>query len=155
DGEPWLNPPSIGCDEYYAGSVTGSLGVGISVPWTNLAPGFNLDCAALINGRTTALRWEFGDGTVTSNRIYTSHEWMIPGDYEIVLRAYNDSYPTGIAASLTIHVIEIVHYVALNSPNPVSPYTNWSTAATNIQNAVDAALVAGATVLVSNGVYSI
>ena len=27
DGEPWASPPSIGCDEYWAGAVTGLLSV--------------------------------------------------------------------------------------------------------------------------------
>src|SRR5262249_36627798 len=27
DGEPWLHPPSIGCDEYYSGSITGAISV--------------------------------------------------------------------------------------------------------------------------------
>jgi hypothetical protein len=100
-------------------------------------------------------RWDFGDGTVISNQLPgVSHSWTAPGDYVAALWAYNNSYPNGVSATVVIHVLENpVHCVSQNSTNPVAPYFSWNTAATNIQDAVDAAYVDG-TVLVTNGVYS-
>ncbi len=46
-----------------------------------------------------------------------------------------------------------IHYVSLVSTNPVSPYTNWMTAATNIQDAV-AAAQAGEFVIADDGIYT-
>ena len=44
DGDAWNNPPSIGCDEYHAGAVTGPLTVGLTASLARsdrLARGFN------------------------------------------------------------------------------------------------------------------
>ena len=54
----------------------------------------------------------------------------------------------------TFHVFADVHYVSLDSANPEPPYLTWATAATNIQDAIDAS-TNGDTVLVTNGIYNV
>jgi hypothetical protein len=156
DAEAWANPPSIGCDEYHAGAATGPLTVAIRATYTNVAASFAVKFTALIQGRVSVSRWAYGDGTVMSNRPYTSHSWAAPGDYPVVLSAYNESNPGGISATVTVHVVSVpVHYVDLNSTNPVPPFASWTTAATNIQDAMAAVSIPGAKVLVNDGVYQI
>lgn len=154
DGEPWGSPPSMGCDEPNPAAATGPMSAAIQLSYTNVAVGFMVDLLGTIWGDVTASRWEFDDGIIISNRPYASRSWANSGDYIIVLRAFNTANPGGISATASVHVVSApVHYVAAGNPSPVPPYSSWTTAATNIQDGVDAATVPGAMVLVTNGLY--
>jgi hypothetical protein len=69
---------------------------------------------------------------------------ILPSSKFLVALAIFLSSFTSFAATL---------YVSQQSTTPVPPYLSWSTAATNIQDAVDAA-TAGDEVVVTNGVYA-
>ena len=156
DGEPWANLPSIGCDQYLPGPTTGALGVVVIAAYTNLATGFVGTFIAQIEGRASANTWDFGDGTIVRNQPYATHSWASAGDYQVVAVAFNDSYPGGVSNAVTVRVVDQpVQYVAQGNTNPVAPYLSWALAATNIQDALDAAVGGGRAVFVSDGVYRV
>jgi hypothetical protein len=155
DGEPWLSPPAIGCDEFYSGSLTGALSLTITASWTNVATGFAIILDGAISGRASESRWEFGDGTIESNRLHTTHLWLSAGRYEVILRAYNEDYPDGLTASVIIQVAELpVYFVDVGSVNPTVPYSSWKTAAPSIPDALALVSLPGSLVLVTNGTYA-
>jgi len=68
------------------------------------------------------------------------------------MKSLHPSCAIAVLLLLAFKVSATTHYVDANGTNPVSPYTSWVTAATNIQNAVISATV-GDMVLVTNGIY--
>ena len=99
DGEAWISPPSMGCDEYHTGTVTGPLSADITATFTNVVVGFEVGLTALIQGRTTVSFWSFGDGTIAIDSPYTAHAWATPGDYPVALWGFNESHPGGVMAA--------------------------------------------------------
>src|SRR5258708_3841773 len=59
----------------------------------------------------------------------------------------------GVSLFLAANCPAATLYVDLNSANATPPYADWSTAATNIQDAVDASSD-GDLILVTNGIYA-
>ena len=153
DGQPWADPPSMGCAEVVPGTATGSLAVSFSADYTNLFCGLVDRFKSSIQGRATQISWDFGDGTSATNQPNVSHVWVAPGQYSVVLTAYNDDNPAGVTATQTVRAGLAAHFVSAESPFPEAPFSSWATAALDIQDAIDVA-EPGAEIVVSNGVYT-
>ena len=105
DGEPFLNPPAIGCDEINAATTTGPLAITFLHVATNTLVYHRFFFAPQFDGRASELDWSFGDGpTVTNQGGYTSHTWTNAGTYTVTLTAYNADHPTGVSSNRVVRV---------------------------------------------------
>jgi hypothetical protein len=116
DGEPWNDPPSMGCDEVVVSNRTGPLSVsfiavvesaGTNVFVSNGEGEHVVAFSGLVTGLASYLSWNFGDGSMITNADFLAqHWWTNAGDYSVVFTAYNLDYPAGVSASQVIHVVE-------------------------------------------------
>jgi parallel beta-helix repeat protein len=103
-------------------------------------------------------QWSFGDGTTSAWSSATrtlSHAYGI-GTFSVVLSVSNASDQSA-SWSASVRVLPSALYVAPGGSHQW-PYTNWSTAATNLQSAIDAAgstPTTGSWVWVASGVYTV
>ena len=153
DGEAWADPPAMGADQVWPEPWVGALTLRIASLSPRIGAGFPAPFTGRSLGPVRHMVWDFADGTAVTNQSALKHVWTAPGTFTVRLTGYNDNHPEGVSASLTIEVIEAVHFVNPGNVDPAFPYTTWATAATSIQDAVNASAVPGSTVLVTNGVY--
>jgi hypothetical protein len=113
DGEPWNDPPSIGCDEVVVSNRVGPLAVTMMPFETNVLVSSETvphvdSFFGTITGLATYLSWDFGDGPAISNADNSvGHYWTNVGDYNVVFTAYNVDHPTDVSTSQVIHVLPI------------------------------------------------
>lgn len=150
EGLSWSSPPSMGCDEWSAEPML------LSQPKIVPGPQGQLQISmASASGQDPIMYSWLKDGATLSGASYGGLDTIRlvinklgPGDtgsYQLVAsNAFGAA--TSTVAILTIRCVNVA------GVSPAAPYTGWSSAATNIQTAIDASAV-GDIVLVTNGLY--
>lgn len=101
--------------------------------------------------------WDYGDGSATDSgteRASRTHLYTAPGLYPVSLTVSNASGQSATESKAAyIRVYAATAYVSTNGTDQL-PYTDWTTAAANIQDAVEA-VMDGGLVLIGAGLYSL
>jgi len=140
----------IGADEFSSSSATGNILVAIQIDTPIALAGNEFTVTAEIQGRVLDFSWAWGDGTTNGSDTVASHVFSTPGTYPITLTAWNQDHV--VSTSIMISVVHgFTNHVDFNGTH-IWPFTSWANAATNIQDAINAAPDKG-TVLVAPGLY--
>lgn len=146
----------MGCYEYTPGALQGGFIVSPSATF----PGSNVVLSAAVAGTNTAgvaYAWDFnGDGIFDltgADKAVVTNTYSDCARYTVKLRVSNGAGETNLLTRANAVVIgPVTAYVAKTGNTPQFPYDSPTKAASNIQDAVNAA-VDGSTVLVGDGHY--
>jgi PKD repeat protein len=141
----------VGADERQEAGLSGPLTVSVSAAQTLVGLGYAPVLWAEATGRVGEMRWDFGDGASMTNQNPVRHVFTTPGVYEVVVTVSNATHLASETQTVTVVAGDV--FVSPTGTH-VPPFDSWTTAATNIQEAVDAALWGG-TVWLADGDYAL
>ena len=152
DGDPriWGGGPDLGCDEFYLPGLSGPLSVEVASGADRAVVGATVSFRCDVEGAPEAYVWNFSDGYSVSNAPFVERAFDAPGTFTATVVAWNVDGAASNAVAVEIFP-GYTNYVSLAGAH-VFPFTNWTDAATNLQDAV-AANIPGGVVRVADGTY--
>jgi len=155
DGEAWRNPPSMGCDEKQIGETpTGEISLSLIGP-ISVVKDYSVNYSMLVIGNVSEFSVDFGNGDVFTNTFTADTMWSTTGSYPVVVSAYNDDYPSGVAVTQMVSVMnaeDVVIHVA-KTGNDTNDGSSWALAMATLQAGIDAQGYEGGIVRVGDGHY--
>ncbi|MFO1511774.1 MAG: hypothetical protein U1F83_02495 [Verrucomicrobiota bacterium] len=108
DGETWINPPSMGCDEPIESGITGPLSAAFTTSGYPAVAGRLYPFSVQLIGRASWVFWSYGDGTFTTNNLASVRTWNSVGEYTVTFTAFNADYPAGFSTNLMVQVVPLI-----------------------------------------------
>jgi hypothetical protein len=155
DGDLWMDPPSMGCDEIGNGNpVDGEIALSL-VGLHTLGSGYSETYLISVIGNVSRFRVDFGNGHVSENTLLVANQWTAPGLYDVVITAWNEDYPAGLSVTETIQVLdaEATAIYVSTTGNDSNDGSSWANAKATLQAGVDAQTLESGLVLISDGVF--
>ena len=151
DPRIWGGGVDMGCDEFYPPGLGGPLAVAVECSADRAVVGTPMAFQCDVDGAPESYVWTFTDGYSASNTPFVDRTFDAPGVYVATVTAWN---PDGTASN-SVSVEIFPGYTNYVSPTGAHrfPFTNWTDAATNIQDAI-AANIPGGVVRVADGNYA-
>lgn len=148
----------LGCYEYEAGQLAVTFDSDIKQAVYPVEVTFTATVDGADDGDVLSYGWDYnGDGVVddTTDEPVAKHTWTVGGTYTIGLYVSNET--SGQNAQAIKPDMEkfapAVMYVDAEGDDPVVPFVDWKTAATNLSDAIEAA-VDGCEIVVAKGLYA-
>jgi len=143
----------MGCDEYIPTNITGNIDVNIIGEFGTIVND-DVELFADISGRAQGYVWYVaapGSTGVIADTYQISPIWTNVGTYSVILAASNLTMMSAVTVQVQVIEGRFTNYVS-KAGTHVSPFTSLATAATNIQDAIDACYADGV-VMVDTGVF--
>ena len=141
----------IGCDEFHADLAEGPLSASITSRLVRVVRDYPLFFQARVEGEVSGMEWHIND-TFQSPTAFMEYSNHTIGIDTIIFHTWNTE--TQVTLTTRVEVVSgMTNFVSLTGLH-VSPFVSMETAATNIQDAVDAMEVAGGMVSVAPGLYA-